>query len=132
MQPVEIQKRTTGKPVKVIDRCGGVFAAVPRKAVRPAYGYGPKDATTRDVMFQCPVSAIPQEIWQLLIAWWQCRNLGLPVRAGGADDQPGIVRYAFPFFEAEMRSVESKNGSPERAAAMAVGAMVKAMGGGRK
>lgn len=120
-----------GKTVKVLEPCGGVFHPVPGKPARPAYSYGPAEAKTRDVMFQCPVSAIPQEVWQLLIAWWQCRNLGLPVRAGGAEDQPGIVRYAFPFLEHEMRKVEGNKGSPERAAALAVGAMVKAMGGGK-
>lgn len=124
-----------GKQIKGVDRCGGVFAPIPGKPMRPAYSYGnPKAVGGRDLMFQCPASAIPDEVFDLLILWWRCRTMRTLPMAGGFLDQPGIVQRAFPIFEQEYQGQETKGGGAEEAAALAVGAMVKAMGGsgGRK
>jgi len=110
-----------------------VFAAVPGKATRPVYSYGPKEGNTRDVMFTCPVYAIPSVAFELLNLWWECRlNRVLPVR-GGWLEQPAIVRRAFPVFETEMQKVENKRAAagPQAAAAAAVAGVVAAAGKGR-
>lgn len=131
MQVVTITKQGMNrKLLKTKDSTGGVFAMVPGKALRPAWSYGNPKRKTRDVMFQCPVSAIPDEVFGLLALWQNCRlTRTLPV-AGGFLDQPPIVQRVFPIFEAEMRGTEQQGGNAEEAAALAVGAMVKAMGGG--
>lgn len=107
---------------------GGVFAPVPGRSLRPAYAYGPPGAAAKDVLFQCPVSAIPDVVWELLDHWRSCRALGcLPV-AGGFIDQPLLVRRAFPVFEREMRQWEqSRGGSSD-----ALGAVLAALKGGRR
>lgn len=55
-------------------------------------------------MLQCPVSAIPDEVWQLLALWWQCKLTGMHPMQGGFMEQPAIIRLAFPLFEAEHRA----------------------------
>jgi len=115
-----------------VEPLGGVFAPVPGRAQRPAYAYGPKDATTKPVLFQCPVSAIPDVVWELLEHWQQSRVLGcLPV-AGGLVDQPLLVRRAFPVFETEMRAIEDARRGPGASAAAMAGALASALGGGRR
>lgn len=109
---------------------GGVFAPVPGKATRPAYTFGPATgaARSRAVMFQCPVSAIPELAFDLLELWFDCRRMRtLPV-AGGWLDQPLVVRRAFPVFESEMQHVERHNAAaaPQAAAAAAVAGVVAA------
>lgn len=84
-------------------------------------------------MLQCPVSAIPEQIFDLLVLWRDCRLMHtLPV-AGGYDDQDPAVRHAFPIFEGQMRILEMSQGTgPQQAAALAVGSMLKLFtGGGR-
>lgn len=136
MQPVTAQRNgPNGQVLKTTDQCGGVFAAIPGKSLRPAYSVGPKDGkagTARDVMLTCPISAIPDRIWDLLNLWQSCRLMRtLPV-AGGFEDQPFWVRYSFPIFEACQRSVDGGGGA-EDAAMLAVGTMMKALfpSGGR-
>lgn len=119
-----------GKLLKTVDPTGGVFASVPGKRLKPAWSFGNPKAAARDVMFSCPVSAIPAEVFDLLILWQNCRlTRTLPV-AGGFLDQPSIVQRVFPIFETEMRGTEQQGGNAEEAAALAVGAVVKMMGGG--
>lgn len=133
MQPVQVQKLGPDRRVRTTtDNCGGVFASVPGKSLRPAYSIGPKEAKgQKDVMLTCPVSAIPDRVWDLLSLWRSCRLMKtLPV-AGGFEDQPFWVRYSFPIFEACQQSVEG-GGNAEDAAMLAVGTMMKAMFGGRR
>jgi hypothetical protein len=118
--------------ITTTDSCGGVFASVPGKALRPAYGIGPKESKgPKDVMLTCPVSAIPERVWDLLSLWRSCRLMKtLPV-AGGFEDQPFWVRYSFPIFEACDQASGGGNSTAEDAAMLAVGTMMKAMFGGR-
>jgi hypothetical protein len=115
-----------GKRLRRTDRLGGIFAPLP--GLRPAYSYGPKDSKMREVLFQCPVSAIPAVVWDLLMLWWNCRHAGpagsLPL-AGGFLDQPASVQHAFPILEAIYRGIEraEQRFGPERAAALAIGAV---------
>lgn len=108
-----------------------MFAPVPGKVVRPAWTYGPADAKARSVLFQCPVSAIPELAFDLLELWFDCRRVkALPV-AGGWLDQPLVVRQSFPVFESEMAAVESRQRAtaPQAAAAAAVAGVVAAQHG---
>lgn len=94
--------------------------------MRPAYTWGPKDATgvRTTHMYQCPVSAIPAAVWELLELWFDCRLLRvLPTMTP-------LARAAFVAFELEMQVVENRRGasSANNAAAMAVAAMTKVMG----
>ncbi len=137
-QPVVIQKLVQGGQVlKKVEPMGGVFAPVVGKGQRPVYTCGPKGdgATVRTpmLMFQCPTSAIPTEVWDLLHVWWGSRQMGLPPVAGGFLDQPVIVQRTFPIFETLMRSVEAnrQQGNAQHAAGMAVAAMTRALVGGR-
>jgi hypothetical protein len=115
-----------GKVAKRIEHRGGVFAPVPGKGQRPAYTCGPKTARDGDqsdtLLFQCPVSAIPSEVWDLLHLWWACRQMGLPPVAGGFLDQPKMVQLSFPIFEALMKGVEAgqRAGGRHQAAGLAV------------
>lgn len=107
---------------------GGVFAPVPGHALRPAYAYGPPTSAAKAVLFQCPVSAIPDVVWTLLEHWRSCRALSCLPAAGGFADQPLLVRRAFPIFEHEMRSWEAGRGTSSDALA----AVIAAMRGGRR
>lgn len=110
------------------DALGGVFVPVPGKSQRPVYSYGQAEGQTREVMFTCPIWAIPPVVFELLNIWWECRlNRVLPV-AGGWLDQPREIRMAFPVFESEMRKIEQKRAAaaPQAAAAAAVAGMVAA------
>lgn len=114
------------------DRLGGVFTPVPGKAQRPVYQLGPKDAKERQAMYQCPVSAIPDRVWQLFSLWNSCRLMRtLPV-AGGFLDQPEIVQRVFPILDAQYQAAAGRGGeTAERAAMLAVGTMMKALTAGR-
>lgn len=114
-QPVKkLTRLASGGIAESVDQLGGIFTPV--KGQRPVYSYGPKgQGGTRAVMFQCPVSAIPDPVWELLMLWRDCRTMkALPV-AGGWLDQPKMVRRAFPVFEREMQAVEWADG-PDQAA----------------
>lgn len=125
---VQVQGRT--KILTREEKTGGVFAPVPGKRMLPAYSFG-LEGPDRTVMFTCPQSAIPVEVWQLLNLWNTCRLMKtLPV-AGGLLDQPVWVQRYFPIFESELRRAEARNGNTaEQAAMLAVGTMVKAISGG--
>lgn len=121
-----------GKLLVDVDPAGGLFTPIPGKPLRPVYTYGPKRAEgaapNTNVMLQCPVSAVPDEVWELLALWWQCRLTRMMPLAGGYLDQPLMVRRAFPIFEAEMQAWEAANGGPQKTAALAVGAVMAALG----
>lgn len=126
-----------GKVQKTVDRMGGVFKPVQGAGQRPAYTCGPatKDAGPDQLLlYQCPVSAIPSEVFDLLNVWWACRLSGLPPVAGGFLAQPMIVQLTFPLFEALMQGVEAQRtaAGPAQAAGLAAAAMAKMiLGGGR-
>jgi hypothetical protein len=104
-----------------------VFSPVPGKGQRPAYSYGAQDGPTRAVMFQCPVSAIPDVAFDLLELWLECRTMKALPLAGGWTDQPLLVRRAFPVFETEMQALEA-----QRRAGTGAGAPRAAAGGGKR
>jgi hypothetical protein len=114
--------------VTQIDPGGGVFVPVPGGGQRvPVYSYGLPGASVSHPMFSCPQAAIPDEVWDLLHLWWQCRQMRtLPV-AGALLDQPPIVRLTFPLFEQEQQRYEraSGGGVAEQAAMLAIGALLK-------
>jgi hypothetical protein len=131
VRPVRVQHRKGGREWTTVDRLGGLFTPVPKKQRRPVYSYGPGPA--KDVLFQCPVSAIPTQVQELLYLWWACRQMRtLPV-GGGFLDQPHVVRLTFPVLEAQYRAAnpDRQGDQAERAAALAVGSMVKMLRGGR-
>ena len=132
MQVVRTRKTAKNGAVIVdVDRLGGLFTPIPGKRQRPAYSFGA--GTTKDVMFQCPVSAIPDGVMDLLLLWWRCRQLRTLPYAGGLLDQPQVVQYGFPIFEGQHRAAnpDQSNQAAEQAAALAVGSMVKLFRGGR-
>lgn len=126
-----------GKILKTADHLGGVFAPVVGAGQWTVYNCGPKEGTAvanQLLLYQCPVSAIPAEIWDLLHLWWSCRLTGLPPKPGGFLDQPMIVQLTFPIFEGIMQSVEATRRATgaQQAAGAAVAGMAKLMmGGGR-
>lgn len=135
LQPVKWIKRRgiLKRRQTVTDPLGGVFRPVPGAHQLPVYtaaasgGKTPPDAL---LLYQCPQSAIPEEVWAVLALWWNCRMTGtLPV-AGTFLDQPAIVQRGFPVLESLQRQVERQQSSPETAAALAVGSLMQAMGGG--
>lgn len=105
-----------------------MFSSIPGQPIRPAYSYGPAhgNARARPVMLQCPVSAIPDVVFDLLVLWRDCRYLKVMPTI------TPLVRRAFVIFESEMRAIEGERSNPEHAAALAVAATFKAMGGGSK
>jgi hypothetical protein len=130
-QPVVLQKMgKDGKLKKWTDRLGGVFAPVPGKAQRPVYTAAGEGAKEPLLLFTCPTSAIPTDVWDLLHLWIGCRTLRLPPVAGGFLDQPKLVQAAFPIFESLMQAQEANRAQAGTAAAMA-GAVATVFGGGR-
>lgn len=111
---------------------GGVFVAV-EGARRPVYSAGPPKGAHNLVLFTCPVSGLPPEVWDLLVLWWNCRLMKCLPFAGGFLDQPVTVRDSFPIFEAQFRGVEAVHGQDGamQAAQVAVLGMVAAMAGRR-
>lgn len=122
---VHKQVRAGGTVRERREPLGAVFAPVPG-ATRPVYAFGSPQRAAKDVLFTCPVSAIPDVVWQLLEDWRSCRAMRcLPV-AGGWVDQPLLVRRAFPVFEAEMRAWEAARASGAEAQTSALIAALKA------
>lgn len=127
--PIQVVTTTrrakNGRVLRETDAWGGLFTPVPGKNQRPAYSYGAGKA--KDVLFQCPVSAIPTETWELLFLWWRCRQLKTLPYAGGLMDQPHVVQAVFPIFEVQYAAAnpDTSGQAAEQAAALAVGTMVK-------
>lgn len=108
---------------------GGVFAPVDG-ANRPVYSAGPKGGQKNQVLFTCPKSAISNDIWELLILWWNCRLMRMAPHGGGFLDQPKTVRDSFPMFEIQFQAVERAMGQDGamQAATTAVVGLMAAMG----
>jgi hypothetical protein len=100
------------------DELGGVFApALERNVITPVYGYG--DGRVQDPVFTCPVSAIPDAVWQIVDLWLTCRAMkALPI-AGGVLDQPLVVQRAWPVLEAAIAPLERRQSQDGQVAAMA-------------
>lgn len=132
MTEARITRAAHGRVVTDVDPCGNVFVATPAVA-RPVAGARvgpPQDSSVvRDLIYQCPQSAIPDAVWDLLAIWWQSRQLKLPVVEGGYVDQPVIVRRAWPIFEHEM--VKAERLMTDRASEHAMAAAVAALMQGR-
>lgn len=109
-----------------VDPGGGVFVAVTGKGQRPAFSFG--QGAQKDVLFTCPQSAIPDEVWDIVDLWNRCRLTGVLPAAGGLLDQPGVVQRFFPVLNAEYQAVTHRQGGPE-AMAMAMLTAMKAAGG---
>lgn len=133
MQQVTYKRATLGgRPVEVTDRAGGVFAPA-ETATRIVYVYGPTSqpgqaaGVGRDAMYTCPVSGISPEIWELLMVWNECNQMGALPRAGGVLDQPLAVRRSFPVFAFEWSRLMRDHDKNTMAAGVAL-----AFGGGKK
>lgn len=87
-----------------------MFAPVPRARLRPVYpfGRGPRAG----VLYTCPVSAIPEVVWDVLSLWASWRAFRVLPRAGGFLDQPMVVQRYFPVLEAE-RAVAERAGDSD-------------------
>jgi hypothetical protein len=134
MHPVVVTRRRGTNGVEVLrwDAAGAVFAPAPERGVtRPAYAYGPPGARVKTPVFTCPVSAIPEAVWQLFELWIACRAMKLPPKPGGAVDQPIVVQRAFPAFEAAMEQLERRRNQDTSLAAMTA-LLGAAFGGGRR
>lgn len=89
----------------------GVFVPIREKGITtPIWMYGHGNAKTP--IFTCPVSAIPEEVFEVYEVWIRCRMLGVLPYAGGYLDQPWIVQYAWPLFEDEAAKVRAVPQSP--------------------
>lgn len=134
MTPVQIVTLgRDGRKQTKVDPGGAVFVPIPGKAARPAYGYGRKDGASRSVLFTCPVSAIPDQVFELLGLWHECRLMGVLPLAGGWLDQPSGVRRAFPIFQQEQRHVDqAAKGNPQDVAALTAAMTLKAAFGRKK
>lgn len=119
MQPIPFRTRTspTGQQAIDWDPCGAVFYPAPGANI-PIYAYG-ANPKQQDPVFTCPVSAIPEAVWVLMDLWLASRAMGLPVRAGGLEAQPYVIRRSFPYFEAEMRRLEHQDVNASGMAAFA-------------
>jgi hypothetical protein len=80
----------------------------------------------QEPVFTCPVSAIPDVVWQLLDLWLSCRSMKALPLAGGVLDQPYVVRRAWPMFEAAIAPYERRQNQEAQLGAMA--AMLGAIG----
>lgn len=134
--PIQRLKPGTQAVEEVWDDQGGVFVQDPQAPRAPVLSYGPPrgKAKTRDVMFSCPVSAIPEPVIGLLSLWNECRLMGLPPVAGGVLEQPVSVRKAFPIFarEYEQATAEQRAVGAEFSATVATMATLQALFGGKK
>jgi hypothetical protein len=128
-QTVTVKRQgKNGKLLTKMDTMGGVFALVPGKRLLPAYGIGPANAKEKTPMFTCPVSGIPDEVWQLLNLWRSCRVMKTLPNAGGFLDQSPVVQRTFPVFDAIADAAEPKQGGQEQMAMM-LAAMMKTTAG---
>ena len=133
-QAVQVKDRRTGKVAR-IDAMGAVFEPVPGKVMAPAWFFGPRDregnhiATEADAMYTCPVSGIPEWVFELLHLWWACRQVGALPEAGGFLDQPLMVQVAFPLWQSMDRRHFGTGGMDAGVVAMGV---LRAMFGGGK
>lgn len=129
MQPVTTKRMVANQGViETVDDCGGVFAPIPGKGLAPAWSMGVEGR--REPMFQCPQSAIPAHVWELLALWWSCRNMRTLPKAGAFVDQPMTVRQSFPIFEMLAASQERMQGH-QSAAAVTAQTMAAMFGGGK-
>ena len=78
-----------------------------RRLIRPAYMVGSKADTVKQPMFTCPRSAIPEEVWQLLMVWEDCRLLGL-----APPKLTPLVRVAFRAFAREQERLQALRWTP--------------------
>lgn len=122
-----------GRKVIKVDALGGIFTPIPGTPIRIAYSVGHPDSKSKEPMFQCPVSAIPVEVFELLGLWNECRLLGVLPRAGGLLDQPQIVRQSFVTFANEYAKVDTARGQGLAAASagLAAASVLKAAFGGK-
>lgn len=116
-----------------VDELGGIFTPIPGTPIRIAYSVGHPDAKSKDPMFQCPKSAIPVEVFELLGLWNECRLLGVLPRSGGLLDQPQVVRRSFVTFANEYAKVDNAKGQGLAAATagLAAASVLKAAFGGK-
>lgn len=122
-----------GKVRVTIEPLGGVFGPVPGKSLRPAYSWGHDGpGGTRPVIFQCPVSAVPEVVWDLLQLWHECRLMKCLPEVGGWVDQAKLVRRSFPVFEQEMVLWEDQNRAPGRTAAALAGLAAASQARGKR
>lgn len=90
--------------------------AIAQGVTMPAFQYGA--GRIQDPVFTCPVSAIPDQVWQLVDLWLTCRAMkGLPY-VGGVLDQPYVVRRAWPLLEAAIAPLEREQQAGEQMTAM--------------
>jgi hypothetical protein len=91
-----------------------------------------KDPKHKLALWTCPVSAVPEEVWDMFRLWNECRLIGLPPVAGGVLDQPAMVRKAFPVFAQEYLAFRRRQGdSGAESTGMAVAAaIIQGMFGG--
>lgn len=112
-----------GREVHDWDPAGGVFLPA-EGASYPVFYFG-TNSREQEPVFTCPVSAIPAAVWTLLDLFLAARSMGLPVRAGGLEAQPYVVRRSFPILEAEISALERNN-----ARITGVAAVAQLFGGG--
>lgn len=118
----------------VIEPLGNVLKAVPGETTAPVWSFDdpqPGQPKAKTMVFTCPVSAVPKDVWDLLQLWQESRLMGLPVVAGGLEDQPAGVRASFPFFYAEHAIYRQRTGASgsEQTAVMVATAMLQGMFG---
>lgn len=95
------QRGQDGKLREVRDNEGGIFALVEGHMLTPAWSFGQGQVLTP--MLQCPVSAIPREVFELLDTWWDSRLLRLPPPV-----VTPLLRRAWAVFEEELRRSDPK------------------------
>src|SRR5204862_19335 len=92
---------TVGKIHNLTAPAGGVCVPLKEKRVTtPVYLYGPPGHT--QMLFTCPVSAMPAWVLELYAIWRMCRLARALPHAGGFLDQPMLVQRAWPIFEDEV------------------------------
>ena len=95
------------------EQYGGIFAPVPTEGLRlPVYTWGPKThgRARTDHLFQCPVSAIPPVVWELMMLWRDCRLMHVSLPA------TPLWRRAYVTLEEEMIAAERRRGDGHQVA----------------
>jgi hypothetical protein len=119
-QPVEVSRiGKSGRRIVRVEPLGNVFTA-PKSGAVPVFTFGPEGGD-KELLFTCPVSAIPMGVWQLVQLWNRCRLMGVLPVAGGFLDQPMPIQIAFPVLWAEFK----KAGGGGDAATLMAMAMMK-------